>query len=73
MADWLQVVKVLSSSFIRMWKTVCPLFKGIDTRSGEATLFKMFLVFFFSLNSEIGSTLRGKNLLPRGANSFRLE
>ena len=42
--------------------------KRMDTLSREFTLSKLF-----SLPSERGSTLRGKNLLPRGANSFLLE
>ena len=40
-------------------------FKGIDTFTRETTLAKLFL-----LPSEKGSSLKGKNLLPRGANSF---
>ena len=39
----------------------------MDTHSGKATLSKLFCLF------ETRSTLKGKNLLPRGANSFLLE
>ena len=39
-----------------------------DTLKGEATLSKLLC-----LTSEKGSTLKGKNLLPQGANSFLLE
>ena len=42
--------------------------RGMDTLSGEVTLSKVFC-----LPSEKGSTLKGKNLLPVGANSFLLE
>ena len=41
---------------------------GMDTLSGEATLSKLFC-----LPSGKGSSLKGKNLLPGGANSFLLE
>ena len=41
---------------------------GLDTLSREGTLSKLF---FFP--SENGSTLKGKDLLLRGANSFSLE
>ena len=40
----------------------------MDTLSWETTLSK-----FFWLPSEKGSTPKGKNLLPMGANSFLLE
>ena len=43
--------------------------RGIDTLSGETALTKCF----FYLPSEMGSTLKGKNLLPLGANSFLVE
>ena len=39
--------------------------RGIETLSGDATLSSLFLS-----PSEKWSTLRGKNLLPLGANSF---
>ena len=42
--------------------------RGIDTLSEEVTLSKLF---FFP--SGKGSTLKGKNLLPAGANSFLSE
>ena len=42
--------------------------RGIDTLSGKTTLSR-----WFCLPSEKGSTLKGKNLLPMGANSFLLE
>ena len=42
--------------------------KYITTLSGEAAVSK-----FFRLPSEKGSSLKGKNLLPQGANSFLLE
>ena len=48
--------------FLFLWS------RGVDTLSGEATLSEWVL-----LPSEKGSTLNGKNLLPRGANSFLLE
>ena len=41
--------------------------REIDTLSRETTLLKHFLPF------EKGSTLKGKNLLPVGANYFLLE
>ena len=40
----------------------------MDIRPGEATLSNLF-----SPPSEKGSALKGKNLLPKGANSFFLE
>ena len=47
----------------------CRLYdKEIDTLSGEVALTN----YLCSL-SEKGSTLKGKNLLPTGANSFLLE
>ena len=45
-----------------------PFSKGMGTLSGEATLPKLFYV-----TSEKEPTLKGKNLLPRGENSFLLE
>ena len=42
--------------------------KGTITLSGEATLSKVIC-----LRSEKESTLKGKNLLPKGENSFLLE
>ena len=42
--------------------------QGMDTFSEEATPSKLFCI-----PSEKGSTLKGKNLLPMGANSFLLE
>ena len=42
--------------------------KGMNALSMEATLSKLF-----RLPSELGSILKGKNLLPSGANSFLLE
>ena len=42
--------------------------RGMDTLSMAATLLKSFW-----LSSINGSTLKGKNLLPLGANSFLLE
>ena len=42
--------------------------RGINTLSGEADLVK---IFYF--HSEKGSTLKAKNLLLLGANSFLLE
>ena len=53
----------------KLIKTVTPNnFKEIGTFSREATLSKLFCLLF-----EKGSTLKGKNLLPMGANSFLLE
>ena len=42
--------------------------KGLDILSGDAVLSTLFL-----LPSEMGPTLKGKNLLPMGADSFLLE
>ena len=42
--------------------------KGLDILSGDAVLSTLFL-----LPSEKGPTLKGKNLLPVGADSFLLE
>ena len=52
-----------------MYAQVClsEYFRGTDTLKGEITKWKMFL-----LPSKKGSTLKGKNLLPAGANSFLL-
>ena len=49
---------------------ICKLIilSGMDTLSGEATLWTMSLPPFLK-----GSTLKGKNLLPLGVNSFLLE
>ena len=41
--------------------------KGLETLSGEE------IINNFCFPSEKGSTLKGKNLLPFGANSFCLE
>ena len=42
--------------------------RGMDTLSGEVIPSKLFC-----FPCEKGSTLKGKNLLPPGANSFLLE
>ena len=58
---------LLTFLFHRQIKSYISL-RGMDTLSGVATLSKLFC-----LPSEKGSTLKGKNLLPLGANSFLLE
>ena len=47
---------------------VCIILMRVDMLSGETTL-----VSCFYFPSEKGSTIKGKNLLPMGANSFLLE
>ena len=60
-------INTLQLKIKAMRTNFCPL-RGMDTLSGEKTLSDLFY-----LPSEKGSTLKGKNFLPLGENSFFLE
>ena len=68
---WRRQISLWHCGLIYCWKSwllVLRHFKRIQTLSGEVSLLKLFC-----LPSGKGSTLKGTNLLPQGANSFLLE
>ena len=61
-------LSLVSENFKRVYACFNQDLRSTDTLSGEATLLKCFYH-----PSENGSTIKGKNLLLLGANSFLLE
>ena len=64
----LECKRVLCTLTISSHRARQNILKGNDTISGEVTQTKLLCI-----PSEKGSTLKGKNLLLMGANSFLLE